>query len=312
MRRSWRQLIAAARRGLTAGRRLTGRVHRAERGATLTEFIIVLPIFLIIFSAILKMTLLQSTTVQLKLSATKQLWNDTLEQQTSTNPDEQYVNPRQAGSDSRTKVDAPETDRGFSDPIDREKFGGLRPGSGEGGTIGEAGAALEAPGSQLVNEADLQTPPSTPGGVTRDTGDVLQRTGYDYHTGDSSSMYTAQLVDDSLGENEPPSLPTPANNLGINDPPSPGASVSAYAGGTRYGLVQAVKSASNSPNAADALDQIPFIDADHLSAGYNTLIAPRPVVDRDNSEHFRPVSISRRHLGEFEFTEYSGIDFAQP
>jgi hypothetical protein len=292
---AWRATIAAARSGLR-------RLHRAERGATLTEFIITLPVFLLIFSAILKMTLLQTTTVQLKAKAAQDLWNQTMRVQRQPTPSH-HLNPRDASQHSRMKMSNSDVDRDFSDDLDEEKFAGLEPsGPMTGGTIGESGAALREVSGALNNTADFQLPGSV-NQPTDNTATVIRRQGRNYATGQSASeMYTAQLVGEQRTAHEPDTLDPPLNAMKMGSPQNRETNA-AFAAGARYGLVEV------NDDASGLLDDIPYVEGQNITVGYDTLVAPQPLEPNFTRDHYRTVGMARRFMGEYNFDNYSGIQF---
>lgn len=277
-------------------------LHRAERGATLTEFIITLPVFLLIFSAIMRMTALQTTTVQLKAKATQDLWNQTMRVQRRWAPP-RHRNPRDASQHSQTKIGNSDVDRDFSDDLDRAKFTGLSPsGTMTGGTVGESGAALQEVGGDLGGTADFQLPESV-NQPTTDTGNVIRRQGRTYATGQSAAdMYTAQLVGEQNLGNGTGTAPPPLNTMNINSPGNSETNA-AFAAGVRYGLVEVHDDASG------LLGRVPFVDGRDITVGYHTLVAPKPIEPGRSDDHYKPVGISRRFMSEYDYNDFLGIEF---
>lgn len=291
-------------KSLVGGARdLLGRLHRGEEGATMTEFVIILPVFLIIFAGILKVTLLQSTTVQLKMAATSQLWRNTAQAQFSRAPGSN-VDPRPAGSNAVSTIGATNFNHSFSNGVDSAKANGLR----RDGTTGESAAALSSGSTPLDTQANLgNLPPSVSGQVRPTDQAILTRTGHTYTTANPNVRYTRQLVDDrGNGRTQTanlPAAPAPLNNMNISGNSS--QSVPAFAAGIRYGMAS-----SRVPAPASAVNQLPFVGPGDLVAGYDTLIAPYPIVDRPgSSDTFRPVGTARRFMEQYnQYDQLLGIE----
>lgn len=292
-----RSVLGEARAGLR-------RLHRAERGATLTEFIITLPVFLLIFSAIMKMTLLQTTTVQLKAKAAQDLWNKTMALQMGIRPTpSHHRNPRDAAQHSDMKMSNSDVDRDFSDNLDEAKFAGLEPsGPVTGGTVGESGAAIQGAGGELSNAANFRLPGSV-NQPTRNTANVIRRQGRNYATGQSASeMYTAQLVGEQRTNHEPATADPPLNGMNMGSPRNRETNAS-FAAGARYGLVEV------NDDAAGLLGRVPYVDGPQITVGYDTLVAPQPIQPSFMRDEYRPVGMARRFMGEYDYDNYSGIEF---
>ncbi len=277
-------------------------LHRAERGATLTEFIITLPVFLLIFSAIMRMTTLQTTTVQLKAKASQDLWNQAMRVQRHWAPP-RHRNPRDASQHSETKMTNSDVDRDFSDDLDRAKFAGLEPsGTMTGGTVGESGAALQDVSGDLGGTADYQLPGSV-NGPTTNTGNVIRRQGRDYATGQSASeMYTAQLVGEQSTANGPRTAPPPLNAMHLGNPGNRETNA-AFVAGVRYGLVEVHDDASG------LLGRVPFVNGQNITVGYDTLVAPKALQPGFADEEYRPVGMARRFMSEYDYNDFVGIEF---
>lgn len=63
---------------LTRAAQLAGRLHREEEGTALTEFVISLPAFLVIFVAIFQFTMVQAAATEVHVRAAKRLWTAAL------------------------------------------------------------------------------------------------------------------------------------------------------------------------------------------------------------------------------------------
>lgn len=268
------------------------RLDADEGGATLTEFVVVLPVFLILFAGILKMTKIQSTTVQLEMAATGQLWYRAREVQRGA----MYMDgsPRAQSAAAGTRSDGIVGQRtgskSFSDNMDNSmgKAGGLR----DNGTLGESAAAMQSgDNGGVAGSADLNSNIRVDDGAYRRSG-----TTYD-------SPVTDDLVYDSGSMSPPPKANTPLGNMNIS--PSNSETTAAHAAGIRYGLVHSYKEAP-----AAALQGTPLGPGD-LAAGYDILVAPvpRPNVDGER----RLIGNARRSMAAYRaYNELLGIQLSSP
>jgi len=284
------------------GARLIGairRLHGREGGATLTEFIVVLPVFLTVFVFILRFGVLQSTTIQLQMAATKDMWDQATPAQNARAPAQRFTHPNDAAGASLTIVNEPNADRAFSDPIDEDMAIGI----GEGNT-GEMAAAVDD--SQADQYADLdKLPPSVQGNIEADARDVLERQKFSAYRHDT--LYSEFVADDEQGrvDTGPPTARSPLDNMNLNPSNTNRETNAAYAAGVRYGLVQADRRPP-----ASAVADIPGITQQDLHVGYNTLVAPYPVVEHENNgQHYRPVGTARRLMEQkTPYREVYGLD----
>ena len=274
-----------------------------ESGATLTEFVVVLPVFLILFAGILKMTKIQSTTVQLEMAATGQLWYRAREvQQGTTSVD---GSPRGQTGASGTRSDAIVGKRTgtatFSDDMDNAlgKAGGLR----DNGTLGESAAALRSGNAGGVEgSAQYDTTNFGPGvSGARSTENAYRRPGRTYR-----SPVTDDLVYDTGSMSPPPQANTPLGNMNIS--PSNSETTAAHAAGIRYGLVHSYKEAP-----AAALKGTP-LGAGDLAAGYDVLVAPAHLSkESDRDRERRLVGNVRRSMASYRaYDELLGLQLSTP
>ncbi len=63
---------------LTPLKNIAGRVHHDQKGTSLTEFVICLPIFIIIFVGVVNLNKLQDKSVLIKVQATNDLWTNAI------------------------------------------------------------------------------------------------------------------------------------------------------------------------------------------------------------------------------------------
>lgn len=292
------------------------RLHRDRSGATLTEFVIVLPVFLILFAGIMKMTLLQSSTVQVKMAATGQLWERALSVQKNETAANRTVpnSPSDGAGRSTGIISDSDVTRTFSDEMDREMNDGLQ----NDGLTGRAHAAVSEDqfGEAIVDRADLRDlPPSTGPQPEPSARDVVIRGGTDapnYTTRSGTGqqqIWTEALVDDTSADSEPPNGPPPVDNLNVATDSDP--SVPAFAAGIRYGLVRSDKHVEQS-----VIDRLPtYSSVDELRTGYHTLVAPTPIRDVSGSgssepPQFRPTGMARRFMEKYpnELSEIRGIE----
>lgn len=276
-----------------------GDLHRSERGATLTEFVIVLPIFITVFVAIMRFGILQSTTVRVQMSATKGLWEEAIPKQTQQNPGQRFTDPSQASSDPGGVVDAP-SDRAFSHTADNDMVAGI-----DRGTTGEAAAAVD--NTNAASNADLgKLPPSVQGNLEAQTSRVVERRRVNYEHGPT---YAEELIDDRSAQassNNPHDARAPLDKMGLSSRPHRMSNAS-YAAGVRYGLVKA----KEKPTSA-ALADIPTLSPADLEVGYTTMVAPHPMVHSNGDELSRPIGVARRTMADTDyiFRDAYGIDYA--
>lgn len=272
-----------------------------ESGATLTEFVIVLPVFILIFAGIMKVTLLQSSTVQLKMAATEELWERASEVQRGTRAPDDHTQPGAAGPASRNIVNRSQVENDFSDDADRS----MAVGTLQNGLTGRADAALDTPygRTDIRTQARLQDlPPSTGSSPAPDVDNIVRRrnAGINY----SASPWTERLVDGTSNARRPPNAPPPVGDMNIS--PQGDQSVPAFAAGIRYGLVTSDERVKQS-----VIDALPgYSTRDQLRAGYDTLVAPVPITT--GPERFRPVGMSRRFMERHpgQLSELLGIEMS--
>ena len=281
------------------------RVHRCDKGATLTEFIIVLPVFITVFIAVMELAKLQTARVQIQTAATGDLWEQAIPVQRNLSPpapSNRYTDPGRADDDSGDVVDdSDDVNRAFSDPVDDQMAQAM-----EDGTIGEAGAALNAGGAANRTGAD-DLPYLT--GVEPDTDDVLVRG----QASPNTPMYADQIVDDRGGHTSrtPPTGPPPVLGAGVPTAKGGDETNASFAAGIRYGLVGATRNAP--PGFFDGITGAGdvAIDETEVEVGYSTLVAPYPMVfDSGTNQHFTPVGTARRYMVNHPaYGNLYGIDF---
>lgn len=261
-------------------REALARFREDERGAALTEFIIILPVFLIIFSGILKLSKLQSATVQAKIATTGQLWA----QANAVQRDQgipglstvAHMTPGAAASKANGILGSRQ--RGYlnySDQLDDTKFAGLN----INGTAGESGRALSrsiGPGQSIESQTNLQ------GRIEEDMNNVV----------DGPTGFTGDLVNDGQSPSGMTSGPSLLSKL--SSVASASGARPAIGAGIRYGLV----SASFGPQA------IPLkVTTVTISTGYDTLVAPVPM--STDSASFNTVGTVRLSLRNYQ--DYKGL-----
>ena len=266
----------------------------ADGGATLTEFVIVLPVFLILFAAIMRLTLLQSTTVQLKMAATNDVWRQAMNLQHGNGRPADHTERNSAQQTFTDSISASNRSRSFSDGLERDKARGLR----RHGTLGEAGAALNQGATTVESQADMTFPRTTPQ-VDQRTRNVVLRPGVRYanQSGPTGDTLTRQLVDDGTATSaqaQTPPRPMNSGPINVNIPSS--GTIASYATGARYGLVQPTPVTA----PTSAVQKLPFIGPNDLRAGYNTLAAPNPILQGQgpsgDPEVFRPIGTIRQFM----------------
>jgi hypothetical protein len=257
----------------------------------MTEFIVTLPIFLIIFSGILKLSKIQSTTVQLKVASLQEMWNDSVDVQegdryrSSEGPARWYHSP-DAGRPSRRIVQNRDRSRGtlsFSDAMDERRFRALQ----SHGTAGEIEAMLEA---QPAGDAVLDSTNLNDGDVrTRLTDTISSMNRWEA----SDGVFNDERRDIEFGNQHELESAFAGTRSRTGSP-----STMAFGAGVRYGLIRA---------RHDEMLRIAGMSLD-LSTGYETLAPPVPMASESRAR--QTVGTARRSLEDHgSFGTVLGIEY---
>lgn len=220
---------------------LAARLHRDQKGTSLTEFVICLPVFLIIFTGVVNLNKLQDKSVLIKVQATHELWSNAIPVQKSNISDRML--PSVQGAKAAGHIGSR-----FRYPISDTV--GIAGGAGLGltGHFGES-YAMTIPVNAAANifTSDMELEP-TGGPVYNDR------------------ELTRDLVDDGTIK----SLPSGSGPLSyLNMLITISGARPAIAAGIRYGLA-----------SGEAQHTVSIVGTSHqLSTGYDVLVAPRPTAE---------------------------------
>jgi len=222
--------------------RSVARMHSDDRGTALTEFVITLPIFIMVFAAIGALSKIEKAGVGVKVNATTATWSKAIPVQKSTFSI--HMQPTIAGAKAMVDIGS-HFSHPFADGLAIAKNAGLA----AKGTAGESYAA-----SKIVDVfTDLGSP--VEGNLTMDAGKIV-----------NNRPFPQDLVDD--GTLKP--VPSGSGPLGFLNVVLGVTGVKpAIAAGIRYGIVMG--QASDSVSAAGKNF--------NLSAGYDVLVAPKPTAE---------------------------------
>lgn len=81
------------------------RLGRDEGGTTLTEFVIILPVFILIFAAMLRLSRIHHSSVEVQITATRQMWNEALQVERSDSVNSSFASSSEAVNDALDKLD---------------------------------------------------------------------------------------------------------------------------------------------------------------------------------------------------------------
>lgn len=272
-------------------------LHLDEEGTTITEFVVVLPVFVLIFGATLALSRLQHTGIETQISASSQMWTTAIAVQTdhSTMIDPTLGNAQQGATEAQnilnTRNASPKTDAAKNFMIARWQ-------------------AVESDGHMGASQAMLQ-------GIQTHMPANLGLDGY-------SKLYTAHnryneqtlALGDSVGDLFDPTQQRAAFNL-LNDAPGAAAmpnTIPDQLGTTPYVLLdsstpegtiynQALTSGSNRlalttglrygiahSNVTTPVVHSMLPAGIELSAGFDTLLAPRPALNATDYQRTNYVS----------------------
>jgi len=234
-------------------------LHDDDRGTAMTEFVICLPVFLIVFAGIATLAELEVASTAVEVRATKDLWSKAIPVQQSNISI--HMQPAVSGAMAVGQIGSH-----FSQPIGDTLAIAKEGGLAAKGHFGESYFATKP----VDVFADLGSP--VEGRLTPDCQQIVP------------TDYTRDLVDDSLVKQIPSgSGPLAAFNMVI----SMAGVRPAIAAGIRYGIV--VGQNSDSGQAGP----VPY----NVSAGYDVLVAPKPsnewiatAVTRLAAESYKPYS----------------------
>lgn len=224
---------------------LLARFHRDERGTSMTEFVAMTPVFITIFAGTLQLSQLQHSSIEVQVTATKNMWAEALPVQKSVAAKPMHSIPMTAAGDAITQINS----RGqtmIGQAQDVARFGALA----VRGTPGESWAITKLPEAAGLVDYDLNT----------DDGKVANT--LDKIVDKSKGKSTHDLVNDMV------SKPSGGGGLAgvFNGVLSAAGARPAIAAGIRYG--QALGVADKTVNIGGQ-----SITAE---AGYDVLVAPFP------------------------------------
>lgn len=301
---------------------LCRRLHLDERGTTITEFVIVLPVFVLIFSATLALSRMQHTGIEVQISASSDMWEQAIAIQTDTtlDPTSSHMMPGQASSEARSRLDS--LGSVVTDNSSAHATLSNRWDQGESnGHMGEAKAMVDPLQAYMPDNfgldaySKLQQMHSRYNDVAMteahdsvgDLFDPVSKHAAFHLLNDASSMQAlpASNVQQSWnGSGLYPLLDstTPEGTLYTNAAGMTGNSRMALATGVRYGTVRGF-------NEKEVVHSM-FPSAPMLSAGFDTLIAPR--AHQTDDERARTNYISHMTLmNETLYSTLLGIEYEE-
>lgn len=223
---------------LTPVKNIADRIHRDQKGAALTEFVICLPVFIIIFVGVVNLNKLQDKSVAIKVQATNQLWSNAIPVQKSN------VSARMLPSVQGIKT-AAHIGSHFRYPISD--------------TVGIAGGAGLAATGHFGESYAMTIPVNAAANIFTKDMQLEMQGGPVYN----NMELTRDLVDDGTVK----SLPNGSGALSyLNALITISGARPAIAAGIRYGL--ATGEAQETVNVAGKSYE--------LSTGYDVLVAPKP------------------------------------
>jgi hypothetical protein len=235
-----------------------GRFLADERGTSLTEFVLTLPVFLIIFSGVLQLSRLLHEGVRVKARASKSMWEKALDIHNSgpTSVTNLHTQPIAAGGDSISKIQSHSSPNGDGWAMMKNGPGGLI----NNGTEGEA--------SQATNILSNNPGP----GVPSPSGSAPNQTPGDF---------PETVIDDS-SFNQVGTGPSALNAFTASAGLSATGPNPAVFAGSRYGMV--VGEDQETVNIGGR--------SYDMSAGYDVLVSPEPLEGGFLEENFA-VGLSR-------------------
>ncbi len=273
------------------------RLHRDEQGATITEFVIVLPVFVLIFSFTLALSRMQHTGIQVQIEASKAMWTEAIEIQTDTDPmpDTTYTSAQAGGQNAEIKLGT----RTQPSPVQALMTQRWQQAQADG-HMGEAQAMVNPIQNYMPTNFGLDAYSKlhsahsryqeTPMALTNSVGNLFdpnsKRAAFNL-LNDSSSM--SALPTSGISQPSPmaglyPLLDstTPEGTIYNQAAGMIGSSRLAIATGTRYGVAQGI---SDAPVTHPLIPGSPT-----LKAGFETLIAPKAQVTDDERARTNYVS----------------------
>lgn len=260
--------------------------HRDEKGTTITEFVVVLPVFVLIFGATLALSRLQHTGIETQITASSQMWTSAIAVQTDTNTiiDPNLGNAQLGAIEAQNVLNmrnpSPKTDGAKNFMVSRWQA------VESNGHMGDAQAMLQG----------IQT--HMPANMGLDQYNKL----YTAHT-----RYNEQqlALSDSVGDLFDPTQQRAAFNL-LNDAPGAAAMPNAIpdqlnpapyilldsstdegtiytsaltSGSSRLSLSTGIRYGIAHSNVTRPVLHSMLPSGIELSAGFDTLLAPRPALD---------------------------------
>lgn len=255
--------------------RALGHLDRDEQATTLTEFIIILPAFILIFAASLQLSKLHHLSVEAQISATRTMWEGALDVTQDATPSSTHLNVGNAASDAQNKL----SNRTKFKPVhafNNTRWNALQ----NQGTMGESQQMVQA----LVNNGHVS--PSL--GLAN--YELLFKNEPDYNNQDNYSItanlstvantrYSNLLLDDRTPNNPTPTISpsSPFGNVSGHLSSLGNTTTLSNAAGVRYGMAYGEND--------NAQTYTSFGVPIEIKAGFDTLVAPYP--------HIRPEDQAR-------------------
>lgn len=246
--------------------RALAHLDRDEEGTTLTEFVIILPAFILIFAASLQLSKLHHLSVEAQASATRTMWEQALDVSQDSSPASTHLNVGNASADAQTKL----ANRTAFKPVqafNNSRWNALQ----SRGTMGESQQMLQA----LVSNGHIS--PSL--GLSHYNN--LFKAEPTYNEVDSfsvtnnlttvaNSRYSNLLLDDRTPNTPAPTVsPTsPFGNISGHLSSMSNPTTLANAAGVRYGMAYGEND--------NAQTYTSFGLPIEIKAGFDTLVAPYP------------------------------------
>lgn len=293
------------------------RLHRDERGTTITEFVIVLPVFVLIFSATLALSKVQHVGIETQISASADMWDKAIAIQTSTDPmpDPNHMSAALGGQDAESLVSS-RAQASSSQNLMITRWQRAQ----EDGHMGEAQAMLEPIQTYMPANFGLDSYSKLYSAHSRYGESTMTLSGSVGTIFDPNSKRAAfNLLNDATNMQALPSFSiqqasndgtlyplldtvTPEGTIYRNAASMTGSSRIAIATGLRYGIAQG-------KSEVDVIHPM-LPGSPTLSAGFDTLIAPK--AQQTDEERARSNYISHMTLmNETLYSTLLGIEFEE-
>lgn len=302
---------------------LCRRLHLDERGTTITEFVIVLPVFVLIFSATLALSRMQHTGIEVQIRASSDMWEQAIAIQTDTALDStsSHMMPAQGSAEARVLLDSLDPDSPARDASSHIMMSNRWAQSESNGHMGEAKAMVDPIQAYMPDNfgldaySKLQQAHSRYNDVAMveshdsvgDLFDPVSKHAAFHLLNDASSMQalpTSNIQQPWNGSGLYPLLDstTPEGTIYSNVAGMMGSSRMALATGLRYGTVRGI-------DEQEVIHPM-FPSSPMLSAGFDTLIAPK--AHQTDEEHARTNYISHMTLmNESLYSTLLGIEYEE-